>query len=450
MAITSRERVGKAADLLRSGLGPLAERECVNIHSKWAEQVARSYFWTESRLSTNGPLTEWDSAAPLGLTVLSWGDAFRQTLGHAERSLVSEILDWRNEWAHQRRFSGDDAERALDSAVRLLTAISAPQADEASRMRGELRQLVINEQVELNIDPHQVRQAVTQRESANGTVTARLPGAYCWVLAPAQKELSANVEWQATRLAGSDPLAVRAGARRRRDGAVIANFGPTLLQKAIDDVPLWRGEDHVAVRTLVDDFAQRLYLQRLAGPTVLTDSLRSGMALLTRQLDACDYAKSLDADTERYIGLRDGQQVALPPDDAGLILRPEIAQCHMKVDMPRPSPDDEPGASSEDGTADTPHDTGMVPVEPSRGDTTQGTPRYHGAVDVGPTRVGGAASQIAEKVGAHLVGSSGAEVTVTIEIAARLPEGASELSVRTVTESGHEMEFEPGWGFERE
>ena len=147
MAITNHERVGKALDLLRDGLGPFVQREFSNeFGPSDALDGARAYFGHGSRLSTNRTLTQWDSAALLSLMVYSWNDVFRQTLGHTERSLVSELLEWRNQWAHQQRFSGDDAERALDSAARLLTAISAPQADEVARMRGELRRLVIDEQ----------------------------------------------------------------------------------------------------------------------------------------------------------------------------------------------------------------------------------------------------------------------------------------------------------------
>ena len=147
MAITNRDRVGKAMDLLRDGLGPFVQREFNNeFGPRDALEGARAYFGHGSRLSTHENLTEWDSAALLSVMVYSWRDVFRQTLGHTERSLVGELLDWRNKWAHQERFSSDDAERALDSAARLLMAISAPQADEVARMRSELRRLVIDEQ----------------------------------------------------------------------------------------------------------------------------------------------------------------------------------------------------------------------------------------------------------------------------------------------------------------
>jgi predicted AAA+ superfamily ATPase len=85
--------------------------------------------------------------APAATPDRTWGDVFRKTLGRAERSLINELLDVRNRWAHQTPFSGDDADRALDSVSRLLTAVSAPQADEVGKLKMELRRLIFDEQV---------------------------------------------------------------------------------------------------------------------------------------------------------------------------------------------------------------------------------------------------------------------------------------------------------------
>ena len=135
---------------------------------------------------------------------------------------------------------------------------------------------ILDDKEPLNLDPHQVRQATTQHEAADGAVTARLPEAYQWVLTPGQSDPRSAVEWQATRVTGSDSLAVRAARKLRSDELLVGKFGSVLVRRALDDVPLWRG-DHVPVSTLVDDFAQQLYLQRLDGPAVLADALRSGV-----------------------------------------------------------------------------------------------------------------------------------------------------------------------------
>src|SRR5206468_6643766 len=86
-------------------------------------------------------------AALLKLVWEAWNDVFGKTLGRAERSLVQELRDCRNKWAHQEPFASDDADRALDSMARLLTAVSAPQADEVGKMKMELRRLMFDEQV---------------------------------------------------------------------------------------------------------------------------------------------------------------------------------------------------------------------------------------------------------------------------------------------------------------
>jgi Swt1-like HEPN len=146
MAITNQERVGKAMDLLREGLAPFVEREFKNMHKAQATDVARRYLG-DDRTVAKKSFVNWDVAALLKLMWESWNDVFGKTLGRAERSLVQELRDWRNKWAHQEPFSSDDADRALDSMARLLTAVSAPQADEVTKMKLELRRLTFDEQV---------------------------------------------------------------------------------------------------------------------------------------------------------------------------------------------------------------------------------------------------------------------------------------------------------------
>ena len=54
--------------------------------------------------------------------------------------MFSELIEARNRWAHQETFTSDDAYRALDSAERLLQAISAgEQAAEVGRMKHDLQ-----------------------------------------------------------------------------------------------------------------------------------------------------------------------------------------------------------------------------------------------------------------------------------------------------------------------
>jgi hypothetical protein len=169
---------------------------------------------------------------------------------------------------------------------------------------------ILAEKVALNLDPHQVRQAETQLQAADGAVTARLPEAFQWLLVPEQVDPQASITWQGTRLSGSDALAVRASKKLRSDESLVTSLGSTILRKHLDDVPLWRG-DHVAVKQLVEDFARYLYLPRLAGSEVLLHAIRDGLDLPTWQSDTFAYAESYDEKAARYSGLRGGKLVSL-------------------------------------------------------------------------------------------------------------------------------------------
>ena len=130
MAKTNYGRVGDALELLNKGLQPFVERELKAVYqNKWQETVRQSIRDDRGAVkkATGGEIN-WDSHNLLAVMWSQWNAVLRNTLGHAERSMVSELRDFRNRWAHQTPFSSDDTYRALDSIGRLLTAVSAPEA----------------------------------------------------------------------------------------------------------------------------------------------------------------------------------------------------------------------------------------------------------------------------------------------------------------------------------
>lgn len=146
MAISNHERVGRALNLLRDGLKPYVEREMqAQLGDDWIQQLVDITF--DNRLKRDESPTLDDVQVLLVIIDRFFTKVFNRTLGKMERSLVNELLQFRNQWAHQNPFSSDDTDRALDSATRLLTSISAPQADEIEQMKRELRKLVQSEQV---------------------------------------------------------------------------------------------------------------------------------------------------------------------------------------------------------------------------------------------------------------------------------------------------------------
>jgi len=148
MAITNHERVGKMLEFLTTGLQPFVERELKNTAApNWFAETKKTLADAQLQLFGTPEKPQWDAAAILVTMWDQWNNVFRMTLGHAERTLVSELREVRNRWAHQRPFSTDDAYRALDSAARLLTAVSAPEASEVEKMKMELLRVRFDEQV---------------------------------------------------------------------------------------------------------------------------------------------------------------------------------------------------------------------------------------------------------------------------------------------------------------
>jgi predicted AAA+ superfamily ATPase len=316
--------------------------------------------------------------------------------------------------------------------------------DEATR-RFLAWEAILAEKETLDLSPHQVKQAETQRAAADSAVDARLPETYQWLLVPVQASPQAAVEWQGLRLSGQEPLAVRASKKLRGDELLVTAFAPTRLRMELDGVPLWRG-DHVAVKQLVEDFARYLYLPRLAEPTVLVNAIRDGLALLTWQIDAFAFADDYDAATGRYRGLQGGSQIALTEDSAGLLVKPDVA----KVQLDRESvPADQPMVTHGATGAGSRVPTEGGGVEAGRTEVTAPPRRFHGTVRLDPARVGRDASRIADEVIAHLAGLVGTEVTVTLEIEATIPTGAPEQVVRIVTENSQTLKF-TSQGFEKE
>jgi len=115
MAISNYDRVGKALELLKTGLQPYVEREMKAQHDQlWLQQAKAAVAETQAHLFSGSGEPEWDAAALLAVMWNQWDGVFRKTLGRAERSLISELREIRNKWAHQKPFSSDDAYRALD------------------------------------------------------------------------------------------------------------------------------------------------------------------------------------------------------------------------------------------------------------------------------------------------------------------------------------------------
>ena len=293
----------------------------------------------------------------------------------------------------------------------------------------------------LNLDEFQNRQAVTKKKNADEAADLRISEAYQWLLVPSQTDPKGDVSWTELKLQGQESLAARAAKKLKNEESLLVQMGAVRLRTELDRVPLWTG-NHVSVKQLTEYMARYLYLPRLRDEQVLFAAIQEGVASLMWQTETFAYAEGWDEQRKRYQGLRAGQSIRVIADERDLLVKPEAAAAQLAEEGCRAS------SPTGSGTVQT-SAIGMEGQTPGGTDVGQdGRPpqralrRFHGAVKVDPLRLGRDAAKIAEEVVQHLTGLVGANVEITIEIRADLADGASDKTVRDVTENCRTLKFE--------
>jgi hypothetical protein len=372
------------------------------------------------------------------LVVLGVEQAYSKEAGNQAEAAAKTILETRG-----------STPRLFQNALVFLAADKTRLQDLDEAARKYLAwESILDEKQTLNLDPQQVKQAETQKSSADGIVTARLPETYQWLLVPVQATPQSPVTWQSLRLTGQESLAARASKKLKSDELLLTSFAASRLRMELDRIPLWRG-NHVPVKQLAEDFARYIYLPRLKTSDVLLNAVKDGVLLAAWEQDGFAFADSYDEAAGRYRGLRVQQSVSLFDAAApGLLVKSEVARRQIDAENQKPptGPLTQPTAG---GAVQMP--TGAVSAaNPASTPVVSAQPkRFHGTVVLDSTRVGRDASRIAEEVIAHLSGLVGANVTVTLEIEADIPNGAPDHVVRTVTENSRTLKF-TSQGFEKE
>ena len=140
-AVSAQERIAEALDVLKQGLEPFIDREMRKAHGDdWKTVIRKGEPEQKSRTTS-------DVYALLKILLTYWNEVFKGVISQTERSLTYELLDVRNQWAHQAPLSIDDAYRALDSAGRLLISIhSTEQASKLAQQKKILLRLLSNDE----------------------------------------------------------------------------------------------------------------------------------------------------------------------------------------------------------------------------------------------------------------------------------------------------------------
>jgi ribonuclease-3 len=164
MGISNQERIGKALELLQQGLYPYFEQKIQAVYgSKWITKIASHLQDFQKPKKQAADVIQKDIAVLLKVMDREWNDVFKDSLSQSDRSLIYELLEVRNQWAHQEPFSIDDTYRAIDSVHRLLKAIEAPQVTDVEKQRQEVLRLLSQEQARYEVRPIPVSRAEDAR-----------------------------------------------------------------------------------------------------------------------------------------------------------------------------------------------------------------------------------------------------------------------------------------------
>lgn len=334
----------------------------------------------------------------------------------------------------------------------------APDSERLEELKDATRQFLAWNSIEkdkdtLNLDTFQRRLVEDGRARSDEVVASRMNQTFIWLLVPMQEKADEpSITWTASRINSTDKdsLPDQACKKLVSDEQLIIKWSPARLKMELDRL-LWKNQPHLGIRKLWEYLCTYLYLPRLAREDVLLNAIVAGL----HSKDYFAYSDMID-DKGRYHGLIFGSgRNSADNDGQTLLVKPEVAQKQIDEEMMRAA-----GKTEGDGSK-----TGVVidisggsassaPEDQKGGSVIVDKPpkrmrRFFGSVELDPKRAGRDAGSIAEAVIQHLELERGADVKVTIEITANIPEGAGDRTIRTVSENCRTLKFKQ-FSFEEE
>jgi len=149
VALSNRDRIGKMFELVAPALDDFIARSVasqLSANASWTSLVALK----DAKKGIEGKTYDaLDPQVQLRMLteniphhIASGWYPFDDAIGRVGQGYAKELREYRNDWAHNRSFSDDDAYRCLDTGERLLAAVGAPAvADDVKAIRLGLRRL---------------------------------------------------------------------------------------------------------------------------------------------------------------------------------------------------------------------------------------------------------------------------------------------------------------------
>ena len=144
MAKSARDHVYEAMELIPAALIVFVEtRLLACFGDKWRAVIKERVPYVRVEKDE----VSWDQHLLFRVMDAYWAPAFKDVLGKTVRSYVNELVEVHHKHSHNKRFSYDDAARALDTIGRLLEAVDAREpAKTVENMRKQILHTQLEEQ----------------------------------------------------------------------------------------------------------------------------------------------------------------------------------------------------------------------------------------------------------------------------------------------------------------
>lgn len=307
---------------------------------------------------------------------------------------------------------------------------------------------IVTEREMLNLDHFQSSQATSKRDQCNEEVEIILNETYQWILVPSQPDPQQTLDLDDIRLQGQESPIVRASRKLVHEEHLLPTYSATRLCLEALNNYLWRETNHIDLKQLWEYLTRYVYLPRLKDSNVLLNAISEGVGSTTWEKNFA-YAEGFNETTAEYQGLKACVLVSPTLSSSNLIVKPEIARKQFEQEVKRKLEATNPDITSSPST-----DNSSTTITQATTDNESPQPvkppalkRFHGSIDLEALRMNRDTPKIAQEVIQHLTSLNGANVRITLEIEADMPEGAPDDVVRTVSENCRTLKFR-NHGFE--
>jgi len=307
----------------------------------------------------------------------------------------------------------------------------------------------------LNLDPHRLKEAVTNQKDFDARLNGSISETYKWILAPYQ-EAGGNggvtkLEWETEKVTATESNLVAAIVQVLIENEMlIRQWSPFHLKNELQKWYFKDDRQDYGLLNLWNDFCRYPYLPRLVSSSVLQETVAEGI----KGTDSFGYASGKEG--ARYQNLIFGTSGTVYLDGDALVVHPDAARKQQdddaaKADVGGSSSSDSGYAgtsgNSNDGSDNQVKDPGNKPGK--EGQTTQPTQstakkirRFYGSVELDPVTASLDFSNIAQEIIQHFSSQLGTKVSISLEITAENEDGFSDATRRTVQENSRTLGFQ--------